>query len=265
MKIVWRSVKSNLYKMVHSHLLWIHILVPVATCAIFNIYFASVDRAEAENVSLYLQAIALAFPIMIAVVTTLLYEADRGAGQFQVISMLPTDKAKGHIGNLSALLLHGGITNLLAVVGFAILYRGIGVQFSENQNYLFPITFYIKASGIFFVINIIGYLIQYMLCYTFGRGISLVTGTTGTLLAALLYLGIGDLIWKWVPSSYGMRMISYYLIMNDEPSNGSSYLLQYATGEFHMGKKVIAAVLLLAVSLFIVWGNRWEAARVEEE
>ena len=122
--------------MYHSKLLWLHILLPLLVAVAFNIYFAWASKAESECFKLYLQFLAIIFPLMIAIGTTLVYEADFEAGEFQQLRMLAAQKIKGHLGNLTALLLFGGIASLLAVLGFGLLYRGIGISLFKTDNFM---------------------------------------------------------------------------------------------------------------------------------
>lgn len=244
MKTIRLSVKANLYKMCHSKLIWIHILLPILAATVFNLYFVASGKSKPESVELYLQAIALLFPMMISIVTTMVYEADLSAGKFQLFHMLTDKKYLGHIGNLLALLFLGMAASVLSVAGFGLLFK-------EMNSF-----FYIRATGILFCVNLIGYIIQYMVCYTLGRGVSLGLGVVGLLLGPLMYLVMGDFVWKYIPCSYGIRMISYYCIINIGDAN--SYLMDYAANELIMGALVITVITILAVVLFCIWGNSWE-------
>lgn len=260
MNVIWRSTKSNLYKMCHSKLFWIHLMLPILAAVVFNAYFACNHKSELENAQLYLQVIAILFPIMIAIVTTLVYEADLSAGGCQIVHMLASKKSKGHMGNLFALLFLGSISSLLAVMGFGIIYQGIRLFFFENQNFALPLAFYMKAMRILFLVNIAGYCIQYVLCYTLGKGVSLGLGIVGLMLGPLMYLRMGDVVWKWVPCSYGIRMISYYFIINTSGVNRSLYLVDYVIHELSMGSIFITVITVLSGIVFLIWGNVWEAS-----
>ena len=257
-KVIWRSIKSNIYKMYHSKLLWMHLLLPISAAIAFNAYFAVTFKTEVENVKLYLQFISILFPFMIAIVTTMVYEADLDAGGFQMFRMLPAKKWKGHLGNLTALLLLGLLASLLAVLGFGLFYRGGG-------NFSLPILFYLKTTGILFGVNVVGYFIQYVLCYTFGKGVSLSLGFVELLLGPLMYMRMGDFVWKWIPCSYGIRMISYYFGINTSNRNPQDYFLDYIANELGVGTKTIVGVTACTVILFYVWGNVWEGSRAPRE
>lgn len=265
MKMIWVGIKSNLYKIVHSRLLWVHILLPIFSVTVFNLYFWGSSKTEVENVELYFQVIAILFPLMIAIVTTLMYEADCNAGGFQLLRMLPAKKANGHIANLFALIVFGSVAGLVAVIGFGVLYQGIGYFRTQSISFVLPMSFYVEIWGLLLSVNIVGYFIQYVLCYTFGKGVSLGVGIVGLLLVPLLYLGIGDFVWKWIPCSYGLRMLSYYFITNITVLNEPPYLIAYAVNEVETGTKMIIKITILTGVLFYIWGNTLEFARTDSE
>lgn len=282
MNVIWRSLKANVYKMYYSKLLWIHLLIPLAAAVIFNLYFWGTLWSELEAVKLYMQVVAIAFPLMISIVTTLVYEADAEAGGFCMFLTQADRKAKGHIGNLLALLLYGSGACALAVIGFGVLYcggtvlgRGVSGEFSGRELVL-PLSFYAEITGLLFGVHIVSYLLQYLLCYTCGKTISLGWGIVELLLSPLLYLGIGDRIWKWIPCSYGIRMVSYDFILN-EPNSGIliselnaadldeyvRYFTEHVQCEWENGMRIIGGVTVLFGITFYLWGNKWEGKHGE--
>ena len=282
MNVIWRSLKANLYKMYHSKLFWIHLLLPLAAAVIFNVYFLTASWSELEAVKLYIQAVAIAFPLMIAIVTTLVYEADAEAGGVCMFLTIADRRAKGHMGNILALLLYGSVACALAVIGFGLLYCG-GTTFLESVpggcsggESVLPLSYYVEITGLLFSVHIVSYLLQYILCYTFGRGLSLGWGMIGLLLSPLLYLGIGDQIWKWIPCSYGIRMVSYDFIQKTSALGTVSvfgnitdleeyerYFLEYVQQEWRAGAWTIAGVTVLFGITFYLWGNKWEGKHGE--
>lgn len=242
--MVCRSLYSNLYKMCRLKFLWIHIGLPLLAVVIFKLYYLTSMKTETEKVELYLQVIALAFPMMIALVTTMVYENDRNAADFQVLRILSGDKASGHIGNLVALLVLGMVASGIAVVGYSVREK-----------------FYVNLTMLLFSANIASYLIQYVVCYTFGKGASLWKGVIGTLLAALMYLGIGDSIWYWIPCSYGIRMVSYYLLKQMPVQESKAHIIPYVCEDYQVGARWIMVVTALMVVFFYIWGRSWQGVK----
>lgn len=240
MKNIINNVKGNAYKILHSKILLVHILVPTVAVLIFGAYYSYSLWSEAEKVLAYMQVIAMAFPLMIAIVITMLYEMDLRSGGFANLLMVPYSKITAHLGNLLPMLLLGFCAEAYAIVGFGCVFRRMGYTG-------IPILVYFEFALMMFGANISVYILQYIICYEFGKGISLGVGVLGTLLSPLLCMGIGDRIWKYIPCSYGIRFST------------CSFRLKYNTidrilkKDYQSGSIVALAVTILVFVLFLAW------------
>lgn len=246
MKMMWNSFNANMYKMVHLGLLMVHIALPVLAVGVFTAYYMVSSMEEVEKVKLYLQFIALLFPLIMTIIVTYVYERDSYAGSFQLLRMVPANKVWGHLGNLLSMLFLACLASLLAVAGFGLLNRGLG----------FSVTFYIRVWCLLWAVNIVGYILQYMVCYTWGKGVSIGVGIVGMLLAPLMCLGIGDKLWKNFPCSYGVRMVTYFIMKNT--SEETSFYYNYLVHDYRVGGMVVAMTTFMCTIAFYFWGVLWQ-------
>ena len=191
--------------------------------------------------------------MFVAVVITLVYEADCKAGRFQLLLATPGSKVKAHGSNLLAALMMGGVTIFGAILGFGILFlkRKTG---DEAWLQAYHIGSFIEMAFLVAGVVISLYILQYIICYSFGKGVSLSIGAIGTLLAPLMLLGIGDRVWKLFPCCYAMRMVRYRLLVQMRTVENSVLITQ----DYHRGGTVIFGGSLVLLVVFAIWSSRWQ-------
>ncbi|MNV84374.1 hypothetical protein D3C71_1782420 [compost metagenome] len=96
------------------------------------------------------------------------------------------------------------------------------------------------------------YLLHGFISLRFGRGPSIGTGITGSLIAALLLTGLGEGPWPYVPFAWAARFTSIWTVT----SSGTP--LESAASETDTAILVCTAATLLAASLSCLWFQRWE-------
>lgn len=253
MREFFLMICSDIYKMVHTRLLWVHLFAPFLGIALAGGYLLQSAWEETEKIMAYVQFVSIAFPFMITVVVTMLFEAEKAAGKFQNILFVPGLKILSHAGNILALFLFGIAAQVLALCGF-------GAAAWEAELKSLPVPFYGILAVCLMAFNIAVYCIQYMICFTWGQSISMGLGITGTLLSAMLMFQTGDRIWKACPYSYGNRMLSYFLYQYLKPE-------QYGLvrEDYHTGMAAVMCVTIGIVVLFFVWSSKWEGTAEGEE
>ena len=253
MKFFLRVIHSDLYKVIHTKLLWIHLVVPLLGIMLAGGYLLQSSWEEVEKVTAYMQLVSVVFPFIITVVITMLFETDLAAGKFQNVLLVPCSKIVSHAGNLLSVLIFGMVASVFTTVGFGAFARIAGLQSMSFSFY--------GITGLYlFMTNIAVYLLQYMICFTWGKSISMGVGITGTLLSAMLVFGMGDSIWKCCPYSYGIRCISYFLYRNLKPE-----IYVYMEEENRTGICAVTAVTALLFMLFLGWSYWWQGTREKEE
>ena len=253
MKAFINSCKAEFYQTIHSKLLGVHIVIPLIGIILFSSYYSYVPWENEDKILVYLQTVAMAFPILIAIVLAMSFEVEQNAGHFQRILSVPYSKTISHLSKLGILLLIGFMATLLTVVGFGIVSRLMG-------NEVYSILDYFKMTILLFIANIGLYMIQYIVSFQWGKGVALGLGIMGGLLSPLMYLGLGDGIWKYIPFGWGIRLVSYALnLMINVSENG--WVIQ----EFKQGFMVMSLVIMLLLVIFLFWSNRWQGAKTQEE
>lgn len=247
-----RLFQSELYKLLHSPLAYIHLFVPLLGITVFLAYYRISPWDEPQKIATYLQILAMIFPVLIAVITTFSSDIESQAGFFQGFLSIPCKKSAIHMIKLIVLFVFGLCAAWVAVVGFGMLFQWIG-------NDSFSSSFYIKAAVLLFLGNVPLYILHYTISFTFAKGIGLGLGIVGSLLSALLLTGIGDTIWYYLPWSISIRMCS--ILVESEAINGNFM----ETADVRNGFEFIITVGILFILLFIQWGARWEAPKCEME
>ncbi|WP_304508087.1 lantibiotic immunity ABC transporter MutG family permease subunit [Anaerotignum sp.] len=245
-----RSIKSDVYKVMHSSLILIHLLIPILGVAAFLTYYTVSPWDEAEKISAYLQVLSMAFPLLIGVIMAMEWELEEQAGSFQVLLCTPAKKYVPHLGKLTVLLMFGLLSTFIAVLGFGIIFQAMG-------NVFLPKSLYLKAAILLFLGNLPLYMLQYILSFAFGKGITLSFGIVGSLLAALLLTGLGDCIWPILPWSIATRFSS--ILVESEVIN-EPFTENFGVCEGFFFILISSFILFFVLKL---WSENWEGEKNE--
>lgn len=245
MKQYIRSIKSDGYKVMHSSLLVVHLLIPFLGAFAFLTYYTILPWNEVEKISAYLQVLSMAFPLLIGIITGMASEQELQAGSFQVILSTPSKKYTPHLAKLTVLLMFGLLSSFVAVLGFGTIFRIMG-------NVSLPISLYLKGAILLFLGNLPLYMFQYILAFVYGKGIGIGVGIVGSLLSALLLTGLGDLVWPFLPWSIATRLCS---ILVECQATNASFAGQSGVGKGFLFLFISSAILLFVIRL---WSEQWE-------
>lgn len=244
MKKFYNVCKANMYKNIHSLLGIIHLCFPITIIVCMVWYYSNRNYSDVFLIQ-YWQIISIGLTFAISIVVTLMFDIDQKAGGCQNILTLFMKKETGHLCNLITLMSMGFVAVLLAVDGFSIIMNIV-------SNAGISILLSTKAAIVIFITNIIVYIVQYLVCYNFGKGVSLGLGFVNVLISALFVI-IGDGIWPFIPSSYGIRFIRYFSVEVFSEKINNVIVQNYNNGI------VIASIIsIIFIIIFKVWGNSWE-------
>ncbi len=253
MKNLLNNIKADSFKIIHTKLMLLYLIVPVIGISVFCAYYSYSNWSEADKVLVFIQAIAMAFPLIISIATSMMYEQELKAGSFQSILSVPYKRLVSHLGNLITLCLFGVFASIFTILGFGIVFRIMGFA-------IFSISVYFKLSLVMFLSNVTLYILQYIICFTFGNGISLSIGIIGTLLSPLLYLGLGDIIWRYIPCGYGIRISTYYFKQYTDINFYNAIVQDLKTGTL-----AVSIITVILIGFFVIWSKHWQGKSVKFE
>lgn len=247
------QIKSSLYKLYHSPLFLIHILVPFAAITLFIWYYSFSPWDEGSKLYAYIQIISVTFPTIIGLITSILATEQQKAGHFQILLSTPLPKYVPHLTFLLWLLLFGFCSSLLTIVGFGFLFR----QLLGYTTY--SLIFYVKTAILLSISVIPLYLIHYLISFIFGVGYSTGLGIIGSLLSALLLTGLGEGIWSYLPWGINARF------------SGSLYVSHTMNIDFLALSGMIQSILYILIStlilliILITATKAWDGRKSEDE
>ncbi|HDR6308218.1 TPA: lantibiotic immunity ABC transporter MutG family permease subunit [Bacillus cereus] len=250
MTVLSRILRADFIKMKHTIFFWIHIAMPIIGIALFLSYY-SISKVDSINkVSGYIQVLSISFPLLISIVCSSVVEQEAVTGNFKELLSTEYGRRKAFISKVCLLLICGFCSTMLAVVGFAA-----GFHFLLGQND-FPFALYVEISFILFGCQIFMYIWHLFLNFRFSKGASIGVGIIEILLAALMLTGMGDVIWKYTPSAWGVRLCNYFLGYKLSPD--SMHVLQ-AEGKFGAVNCVCFTIIAFVISL--IWFSFYEGRK----
>lgn len=241
-------LKADLYKFLKSKVSISHFLIPMIGLILMLAYFTLSSWSKIEKVSAYIQVISMAFPLIISIVITMVYEQEEESG-FQYFLSAPSKRYIPHISKLFLLFSFGIVATVISILGFGIL---LNLIYKDKVS----IIFYFILVVIMFISNIPLYMLQYLVVFYFGKGASMGIGIVGSLVAALMMTGIGEGLWFLLPWGYSIRLSSYffqYVI-----TNKLNLILQ---SEVKLAVISFITFTVINIMILIVFSRYWEGRK----
>ncbi|MGL5415172.1 MAG: lantibiotic immunity ABC transporter MutG family permease subunit [Clostridium sp.] len=203
--MLFKYLKMDFYKMIHSKNFMFHILVPIITIGVFIIYFRvySSNKLLSMNInklSICAEVIGMGLPIIIAMVMQFMCEQEEGS-KFQNFLTSPGNKCIPYISKLVVVFLFG-------IVAIIITFLGLSIFFSNGV----PLELYFKLIIIMILSSIILYIVQFLVVLFWGKGVNIGVGIIGVLIYGLMQNGLGDNIWTYIPWAYAGRISNYIIL-----------------------------------------------------
>ena len=248
-EIMINIIKSELYKIKHTWLPWIHIVLPIAYSLLF--YMASRTTGlknfeECDIIQTYFVLLGAVIPIILSFITSKVVDMEMSAGKFQVLLSTTKSRSKAYIGKLLVLELGFVISLALAIIIFAIL--------TGYQNILdWLIEFFLIV-----ISSLSLYMIHLWVSIELSSGASIGLGFLETMIALLSMTAIGDSIWYFIPCTWSSRLPAMYIIMHkvSDPS--------YFYKELRIWSFVALFVILILFISSIIWFNKLDGKSISE-
>ncbi|APM38667.1 lantibiotic immunity ABC transporter MutG family permease subunit [Clostridium kluyveri] len=251
-----KFIKSDFYKIRRTAMFWIHIIVPILISLLFVAYYGT-STAAVDNVSkmgLYMQILSVGFPLIIGIVCAMDVEQEYDAGNFQ--GLLMSEHKLLSFSSKICMLLFMAFFSLIIAIGIFVL----GLEFLVHKDVF---NFYIYGNIILILLfsQIFLYILHLLLSFCFGTGVSIGLGIAESLVSALMLTGLGDVIGKWIPCSWGGRIIQNYIILNSDVYDINVLLYKFQglyMNEFKLGIYICGIATIILFLLSLIWYNYFE-------
>ncbi|HBG4837488.1 lantibiotic immunity ABC transporter MutG family permease subunit [Blautia producta] len=241
-----RYIHAEMIKSKHSPILLIHLVFPLIGALVFAGYFHISGWKPEENVSAFLQTVAILFPFLIGIVVGLVIQLENQAGHFQQM-LGDLHRCTIYISKIAYLLLLAAMSSILCFGIFYALYP------------VMPLDIYIKAFGYLLLSVFPIYLLSLLLGLMFGKSVTMGLGIVGSLIAALMLTGLGDNVWQFIPWAWGVRFMDYCIVKYTNPN-----ILVYISSSFKMGVILIMSFTIVLAVFSLLWFNYWEGTNENE-
>ena len=255
MVAIFRLIKADFMKMKRTPFYLIHVCIPIIGVIIFLAYFSGSKSNDVVKLNLYLQALLMAFPILIGIVCSAAVQQEAMAGKFK--EMIGTKYGRGKcLLSKTLMLLFAGFISLTLAVG--MFY--IGFQYLLKQNTL-QFSFYIYVTLIIFWCQIFIYLFHLWLSLNFGSGASIGMGIFESLVSALFVTGLGDGIWQWIPCGWGIKICNNLFIREPNSIDAFNKVADMNVGISNSMSGIRNSVIftILFGVFLLIWFNFYES------
>ena len=248
-QIMINIIKSEIYKIKHTWLAWIHIVLPITYSLLF--YVASKTTGlknfeENDIIQTYFVLLGAIMPIILSFISSKVVDMEMSAGKFQVLLSTTKSRTKAYLGKLIVLELGFVISLSLAIIIIAIL-----TGYQNSLDWLIEF-FLIVISSLSL------YMIHLWVSIMLSSGASIGLGFLETMINSLSITAIGDSIWYFLPCTWGSRLPAMYITMN-KISDWS-----YFYKELRLWSFVALFIILILYVFSIIWFNKWDGKSVSE-
>ena len=228
-----RQLKAEFYKMRHTFLFSLHVIVPVAA----GVLFLAWTRISAQlQFSVFVQAVGVVFPVLASVIC---------AGNMEL-------ELSGH---LQGFLMTAGKRE--SILGAVILY-GVGNRTILGDMEI-PFSVFLKAGVFLWLGSLPLYLEHLFLNLCFSKTVSVAVSIGQILISALFLTGLGQGKWQYFPCSWSSRGTSLYL--------AEKFNRRAALGAANTDLRDILTCILLGTVLCVIifiWFHFYEGREVSE-
>lgn len=256
MDVLHRYIWADILKTKRTPLIWMHAAAPLLCAVFFLLYMYGRVHEPFALYHDFTSTIAVIYPLLIGIVCGMAASVEEQAGHFQMMLAVPHSKIVSFASKLLLLLL----LNILSVCLAVGLYL-IGLTFFLHVHDL-PYLVFLKG-GVWLIAGSVPlYMLSFFVSIKYGMGPSSLLGGAGLLMAALMNTGLGDIIWRYVPWAWSVRLAGLEGLLHFEKVKKE--FLPYVMHDMRIGEMMLyfAIIILFLAGLF--WCQRWEGRRSYE-
>ncbi|MHC5227726.1 lantibiotic immunity ABC transporter MutG family permease subunit [Enterococcus sp. LJL99] len=245
-----RLLYSDLLKLKRTPFFILHLLIPFLGITVFLGYLVTTKRPAALFSINFYQVLTWVYPIVATGLCTLVTNQEIEAGGGFFLLSLPS-RSQGLLSKLLFLLFGGLVSCLLIALGF---HFGSVLMDSSTA---FPLYLSLLLTFIVWSCSLFQYLLHTWIGLRFGQTVNYVTAAVSFLLSALLLTGLGEKIWFFFPSAWGIRLIplvSHVFLVSNQATP-----VNLTTGFLFMMIDTLLGMILL-----FIWVRKWEGRQLEE-
>lgn len=124
MKLLLRCLQADFQKSKHTSFLWLHLIIPIVCSVILILYFYGRDQGEFHLYKSFMEAIAVALPLLIGVLCGMTASLEEQAGKFHVLLGSTSPKIVAYVSKVFMLLFLE-----ICSIGLALFIYFIGLKF----------------------------------------------------------------------------------------------------------------------------------------
>ncbi|MEH7625895.1 hypothetical protein C7M30_02898 [Bacillus subtilis] len=254
MRLLLRCLKADFQKSKHTSFMWLHLIIPIAFSTVLILYFYERDQSQFHLYKSFMEAIAVALPLLIGVLCGMTASLEEQAGKFQVLLGSTSPKVIAYASKMLMLLFME-----LCSIGIALFIYIIGLKFILHVPDL-SYDIFITGGAWLVAGSVALYCIYFFISCMFGMGASVLIGGAGLLMTALMNTGLGDAIWKYNPWAWGIRLSGLNGILHFK-EKGDNPLLMH---EINSGVLVMIFGIICIIIASLIWFSKWEGRKTFE-
>lgn len=242
---------ADALKLKRSHFVALHVGAPLMGVSVFLAYLYATGYAAETLMQAYVRVLAIVYPLVAAGVSSLVMDQETSAGGGFFL-LIPPSRVKALCSKLFFMAGAGLVACFLAVMGFAYGATLIQVEYAPDFLRCLQTVLMLWACSLFL------YFFHTWLGLRFGRNVNFAVAVVEMLLAALMRTGLGEMIWFFIPSAWGVRLGSLFM----DAEAGTSMIFWQGSATVGCAVAFVGTVAMLG--FLFVWIKKWEGRKNEE-
>lgn len=244
MRTILRCIRANCLKTKRSILSVIYVLVPFVLALAFAGYFHISSWNRTLKISAFFEMLGIIYPFLVGIIVGIIAQRESQAGHYQFILSTVPSRTHIYIGELCFLLINSLLFYTLAVGCFALVF-----PFTSISRY-------VQVIGLLLLSSTPIYQIHFLCAFIFGKSASMGLGIAGSLLAAIMLTGLGDICWQYIPWAWSVRFMDFWCL---SVTDRNAYL--QSCNSFYGGIIINVMVVLVLFAIGIIWIKLWDGGK----